>query len=123
MAGNCLEQPSEPPDTNFCAKVKHPAYPVRTLGGLIFAYMGPDPAHPPPLPNYSPLVDHGGQRLVESTRHFDYNWFNFYENSADPCPTSGSFTVAAPMASRPGAASSSAPRARRTMSRWRPLTA
>ena len=85
MAGNCLEQPSEPPETAFCAKVKHPAYPVRTLGGLIFAYMGPDPDDPPPLPNYSPLVDHGGQRLVESTRHFDYNWFNFYENSADPC--------------------------------------
>ena len=85
VAGNCLEQPSEPPESAFCAKVRHPAYPVRSLGGLIFAYLGPDPDNPPPLPNYSPLVDHGGQRLVESTRHFDYNWFNFYENSADPC--------------------------------------
>ena len=85
VAGDCLEQPSEPPETAFCAKVKHPAYPVRSLGGLIFAYMGPEPADPPPLPNYSPLVDHGGQRLVESTRYFAYNWFNFYENSADPC--------------------------------------
>lgn len=85
VSGNCLEQPSEPQGSGFCAKVKQLAYPVRELGGLIFAYMGPDRDNPPPLPNYSPLVDHGGQRLIESTRTFDYNWFNFYENSADPC--------------------------------------
>ena len=82
--GNCLEQPSEPKEAQFCHKVRHLAYPVREQGGLIFAYLGPNPDHPPPFINFSPLVDHGGQRLVEDTRHFDYNWFNFYENSADP---------------------------------------
>jgi hypothetical protein len=30
---------------------------VKELGGLFFAYMGPDPDEPPPLPNYAPLVD------------------------------------------------------------------
>lgn len=85
VRGNCLEQPSEPRDSTFCAKIKHPWYPVRELGGLIFAYLGPRKNDPPELLPYSPLVDHGGQRLVEPTRHFDYNWFNFYENSADPC--------------------------------------
>jgi phenylpropionate dioxygenase-like ring-hydroxylating dioxygenase large terminal subunit len=85
VSGNCFEQPSEPAGRDFCGKVKQLAYPVREKGGLIFAYMGPDSANPPPLPNYSPLVDRGGQRLIESTRYFDYNWFNFYENSADPC--------------------------------------
>lgn len=85
VAGNCLEQPSEPAGRDFCAKVKHLSYPVRELGGLIFAYMGPHPDNPPPLPPYAPLVDHGGQRMIESTRYFDYNWFNFFENSADPC--------------------------------------
>ena len=84
MNGNCLEQPSEPKEAQFCHKVRHLAYPVREQGGLIFAYLGPNPDHPPPFINFSPLVDHGGQRLVEDTRHFDYNWFNFYENSADP---------------------------------------
>jgi phenylpropionate dioxygenase-like ring-hydroxylating dioxygenase large terminal subunit len=64
--------------------VRQVSYPVREQGGLIFAYLGPDADNPPPFPNYSPLVDHGGQRLVEDTRHLDYNWFNFYENSADP---------------------------------------
>ena len=85
ISGKCLEQPSERKGEEFCSKVRQTSYPVSELGGLIFAYMGPDPDQPPPLPNYSPLVDHGGQRMVEPTRYFDYNWFNFYENSADPC--------------------------------------
>ncbi|HEY0725781.1 MAG TPA: Rieske 2Fe-2S domain-containing protein [Pyrinomonadaceae bacterium] len=84
VGGRCLEMPAEPKDSKFCHKVKQLAYPVRELGGLIFAYMGPDQANPPPLPQYAPLLDHGGQRQVEPVRHADYNWFNFFENSADP---------------------------------------
>ena len=84
VSGNCLEQPAEPKESAFHQKVKHLSYPVRELGGLIFAYMGPDRDNPPPLPRYSPLIDRGGQRQIEPLRHNDYNWFNFYENSADP---------------------------------------
>jgi phenylpropionate dioxygenase-like ring-hydroxylating dioxygenase large terminal subunit len=83
-AGHCLEQPAEPKDSQFYNKVKHLSYPVRQQGGLIFAYLGPDQADPPPLPNYSPLIGNGGQRYVESIRHYDYNWFNFIENGVDP---------------------------------------
>ena len=82
--GQCLEMPAEPKDSKFCLKVKHLAYPVRELGGLIFAYLGADRDNPPPLPNYAPLLDRGGQRQIEPVRHADYNWFNFFENSADP---------------------------------------
>jgi 5,5'-dehydrodivanillate O-demethylase len=64
--------------------VKHLAYPVKELGGLIFAYMGPDQDDPPPLPNYAPLVERPGQWHIEPVSHADYNWFNFFENSADP---------------------------------------
>ena len=84
VTGNCLEQPGEPKDSQFHKKVKHLSYPVRELGGLIFAYMGPDKQDPPPLPKYSPLVATGGQRYVESIRSYDYNWFNFIENGVDP---------------------------------------
>jgi phenylpropionate dioxygenase-like ring-hydroxylating dioxygenase large terminal subunit len=83
-AGNCLEQPAEPKDSQYYKKVKHLSYPVRELGGLIFAYMGPDQDNPPPLPRYSPLADNGSQKYTESTRHYDYNWFNFIENGVDP---------------------------------------
>ena len=84
VRGNCLEQPAEPKGSNFPRKVKQPSYPVKELAGMICAYLGPNPNHPPPLPNYSPLIDRGGQRQIEPTRTFDYNWFNFYENAVDP---------------------------------------
>lgn len=84
VRGQCLEMPGEPKDSKFPQKVKHLAYPVREQGGLLFAYMGPDQDDPPPLPNYLPLMDRGGQRQVEPVRRADYNWFNFFENSADP---------------------------------------
>ena len=84
VTGQCLEMPAEPKDSKFPQKVKHLSYPVRELGGLIFAYMGPDKDNPPPVPQYAPLLDRGGQRQIEPVRHADYNWFNFFENSADP---------------------------------------
>lgn len=84
VAGQCLEMPAEPQDSRFANKVKHLSYPVRELGGLIFAYLGPDPKHPPPLPKYKALADPAGARSLESTRLYDYNWFNFVENGADP---------------------------------------
>jgi 5,5'-dehydrodivanillate O-demethylase oxygenase subunit len=84
VGGRCLEMPAEPKDSKFPEKIRHLSYPVRELGGLIFAYMGPDANHPPPLPQYSPLIDRGGQRQIETVRHSAYNWFNFFENSADP---------------------------------------
>jgi len=85
VSGQCLEQPAEPKGSVFCQKVKHLSYPVREQGGLVFAYLGPNPEKPPPLPRYSCLIDRGGQRQIEPVRYNDYNWFNFFENSADPC--------------------------------------
>ncbi|MGH7825645.1 MAG: Rieske 2Fe-2S domain-containing protein [Candidatus Binatia bacterium] len=84
VTGQCLEMPAEPKDSKFPQKVKHLSYPVKEQGGLIFAYMGPGPDNPPPLPKYSPLIDRGGRRQIEPVRQCDYNWFNFFENSADP---------------------------------------
>ena len=82
--GQCLEMPAEPKDSKFPSKVKHLSYPVRELGGLIFAYLGPARDNPPPLPSYRALADTSGQRSLETTRVYDYNWFNFIENGADP---------------------------------------
>jgi phenylpropionate dioxygenase-like ring-hydroxylating dioxygenase large terminal subunit len=84
VRGQCLEMPAEPKDSNFPQKVKHLSYPVQEQGGLLFAYMGADRDDPPPLPRYSPLTERGGRRHIEAVRQCDYNWFNFFENSADP---------------------------------------
>ena len=43
-AGSCLEQPAEPKDSTFRERIKIPAYPVQEMGGLIWAYLGPEPA-------------------------------------------------------------------------------
>ncbi len=82
--GQCLEMPAEPKDSKFPEKVKHLSYPVQEQGGLIFAYLGTDQDNPPPLPRYKALADPVGQRSLEATRVYDYNWFNFIENGADP---------------------------------------
>jgi phthalate 4,5-dioxygenase len=82
--GQCLEMPAEPKDSRFAQKVKHLSYPVREQGGLLFAYLGPNQDDPPPLPKYAALADCAGQRSLETTRVYDYNWFNFIENGADP---------------------------------------
>jgi phthalate 4,5-dioxygenase len=84
VGGQCLEMPAEPKDSQFPRKVKHLSYPVKELGGLIFAYLGRDQPGPPPLPKYKALADTAGQRSLEATRVYDYNWFNFIENGADP---------------------------------------
>src|SRR5437773_1332031 len=43
-SGQCLEMPAEPPDSTFPTRVRITAYPVQELCGLIFAYLGPEPA-------------------------------------------------------------------------------
>jgi phenylpropionate dioxygenase-like ring-hydroxylating dioxygenase large terminal subunit len=82
--GYCLAMPAEPRERGFAAKVRQLSYPVQVQGGLIFAYMGFDRDNPPPLPKYQALTDPKGQRSMEATRRYEYNWFNFIENGADP---------------------------------------
>jgi len=53
-AGRCLEQPAEPPGSTFKERIKHVAYPVQYLGGLIYAYLGTEPA--PLLPKWDVLM-------------------------------------------------------------------
>src|ERR1700722_2178046 len=51
-SGNCIEQPFddvENPDNTFKDKIHVDAYPVKTLGGLVWTYMGP-PDRQPLLP-------------------------------------------------------------------------
>jgi phenylpropionate dioxygenase-like ring-hydroxylating dioxygenase large terminal subunit len=80
--GACLEQPAAPRGSRFHRRVRQVAYPVQELGGLLFAYLGPD-RPPPPLPRYAPLLDRPDTRQFEPVRRWDFNWFNFWENALD----------------------------------------
>jgi phenylpropionate dioxygenase-like ring-hydroxylating dioxygenase large terminal subunit len=41
VSGKILETPGEPTDSTFSQRVRHPAYKVQELAGIIFAYLGP----------------------------------------------------------------------------------
>ena len=69
--GRCLEQPGEPPESNFKDKIRLKAYPARELGGLIWAYMGK--GQPPELPNYHFLTrDDGARNFSGYVRECNY---------------------------------------------------
>jgi 5,5'-dehydrodivanillate O-demethylase oxygenase subunit len=81
-AGKCLEQPAEPANSTFKDRIKHVAYPVEVLGGLIFAYLGPEPK--PLLPRWDVLVWENGKRWIVKDSIIDCNWLQPMENSVDP---------------------------------------
>jgi 5,5'-dehydrodivanillate O-demethylase len=58
------------------------AYPVEELGGLIFAYMGPEPA--PLLPRYVPIAREDALKQINGTS-IACNWLQVMENLLDPC--------------------------------------
>jgi 5,5'-dehydrodivanillate O-demethylase len=78
--GHCLEQPAEPPESNFKDRVRHTAYRAEALGGLVFAYLGPEPA--PLLPRYDVFVWENAIRDV-GVAELPCNWLQCMENSID----------------------------------------
>jgi phenylpropionate dioxygenase-like ring-hydroxylating dioxygenase large terminal subunit len=88
--GRCLEQPGEPPHSNFKNKVAQPAYPAREFGGLVFAYMGP-PEREPLFPRFDILERPGSQlfayRNTSRGAVAACNWLQIQENAMDPIHT------------------------------------
>ena len=82
--GRCVEQPNEPEGSTFKDKTPTTGYPVETMGGLIWAYLGPQPA--PLLPLYDGLHEHGAIRAC-TWNVVDCNWLQIMENSIDPVHT------------------------------------
>ncbi|MEE8519513.1 MAG: Rieske 2Fe-2S domain-containing protein [Dehalococcoidia bacterium] len=78
--GQCIDQPAEPPDSTFKDRVKITSYPVEVLGGLVWAYLGPEPA--PLLPRWDLFARDGVFRQIGATV-LPTNWLQCQENSAD----------------------------------------
>jgi len=80
--GQCVQIPGEPPDSPLKKESIHlPAYPVEELGGLIFAYFGPQPA--PLVPRYNFLVG-AGEVYITIQGFQNCNWLQCVENGMDP---------------------------------------
>ena len=80
--GKCLEQPAEPTEGGFKDKIKHTAYPCERVGGLLWAYLGPEPR--PLLPRFDVLAWDRGKRWIEKHELYNCNWLQPMENSVDP---------------------------------------
>jgi 5,5'-dehydrodivanillate O-demethylase len=81
--GKCLEQPYEifsNPESRYRDKVKIKAYPLEELGGLIFAYLGPEPR--PLLPRWEPFVIDNVFREI-GIAIIPCNWLQTVENAGD----------------------------------------
>jgi 5,5'-dehydrodivanillate O-demethylase len=79
-AGNCLEQPAESPESTFKDRIKVTSYPVEELGGLLWAWMGPEPR--PMVPRWEALVKEGVRDIGWAV--LPCNWLQIMENSLDP---------------------------------------
>ena len=84
QGGSCLEQPYEDianADAKLKEKVTLKSYPVEVKAGMIWAYMGPQPA--PLVPNWEPFSwANGFVQIVIS--EVPCNWLQCQENSIDP---------------------------------------
>jgi 5,5'-dehydrodivanillate O-demethylase len=79
--GQCIEMPAEPADSTFKDRVRIPSYPVQELGGLIFAYLGEQPA--PLLPRWDLFTMENSIRGIAAVE-VPCNYLQCMENSADP---------------------------------------
>lgn len=80
-AGKCLQTPAEPPDSILKDRVKATAYPVQELGGMAFAYLGPQPV--PLLPRFDLFVWENALRDIGQAE-LPCNFLQVMENSVDP---------------------------------------
>jgi 5,5'-dehydrodivanillate O-demethylase len=83
--GQCLEQPGEPADSEFKDRIRTTAYRVQELGGLVFAYLGPDTTEQPAplLPRYDLFVRDDVWRDIGHAV-VPCNFLQIMENSVDP---------------------------------------
>jgi 5,5'-dehydrodivanillate O-demethylase len=83
-AGRCTGQPFEQmvnPNSRYRERIRIKAYKIAARAGLLWAYMGPEPA--PLVPNWEPFTfGNGFVQIVFA--EIPCNWFQCQENSIDP---------------------------------------
>ena len=84
QTGKCLEQPFEEiahPEARFKDRVGIKAYQVEAKAGLLWAYLGPQPA--PLVPTWEPFTWQNGFVQIVFTE-IPCNWLQCQENTIDP---------------------------------------
>ena len=78
--GHCVDLPSEPPDSPFKSRIRTKHYPVAEAGGVIWAYLGPDPAPAPPAYEWMTVPP---ENTYRSKRVLECNWAQALEGDID----------------------------------------
>jgi 5,5'-dehydrodivanillate O-demethylase len=78
--GQCVDQPAEPEGSRYKEKIKLTSYKTQEFSGIVFGYMGPEPA--PLLPLYDVLRMENGVKDV-AVQNVSANWMNHVENIVD----------------------------------------
>ncbi len=81
VAGQCVDMPSEPPESNFKSKVHALAYPAREAGGVIWGYLGPKGTEPE-LPKLDWTLVPDSHRYVSKSLQ-RCNWMQALEGGID----------------------------------------
>ena len=81
IEGRCLQQPGEPGGGEHRDAIRHPAYPCKEAGGVIFTYIGP--GEPPLLPNYEFLKASPDHLYVAKIFH-ECSYLQANEGNIDP---------------------------------------
>ncbi len=81
LTGQCVDMPSEPPESTFKQRIRATAYPCVERGGLVWAYLGPRTT-PPPLPDLEPNMLPTEECVVGLTIR-DCNWLQALEGDID----------------------------------------
>jgi 5,5'-dehydrodivanillate O-demethylase len=80
-SGQCLDMPLESAHSTLKDHVQIKAYPVQEMGGLVWAYLGPQPA--PLLPPWDVFVIPNCIRQI-GVMELPCNWLQAQENAGDP---------------------------------------
>ena len=80
-AGQCVDMPSEPAESNFKTKIKATAYPYLERHGIIWAYLGPREV-PPALPELEANMLPEGEYNI-TVLHRSNNWMQGWEGEMD----------------------------------------
>jgi phthalate 4,5-dioxygenase len=85
--GQCLDTPAEPAGSKLYERVRHTSYPVIERNGLLMAWLGPQDATPPPLPNLDCFRAPASHSFAFKGL-WNANWLQAFEVGIDPAHTS-----------------------------------
>ena len=81
--GRCLETPAEPMGSTLCQRVRQRSYPLKQVGGVLFAYLGPEDVSPPELPAFDAFRA-PASHVFAFKGLWRCNWLQAFEVGIDP---------------------------------------